>query len=357
MGTHVIAEAGVNHNGSLDMAFALIDAALGAGADCVKFQTFVPEEVMSRYAGKADYQKSATDPGESMLDMCRGLHLDAAAHRQLIAHCRDVGITFLSTPFDQPSVDLLIDELGCDRLKLPSGEITNLPLLFKAARTGARIILSTGMSILGEVERALAVLALGFIAPATRPSLAAAQEAFASSEGQAALKEKVTLLHCTTEYPSPFEDVNLRAMDTLATAFALPVGLSDHTKGIAVPLAAVARGAAMVEKHFTLDRALPGPDHQASLEPVELAAMVAGIRAVELALGDGLKRPAASERKNMAVARKCLVARTDIRAGEVFSEANLAIKRCGGPYSAELFWDWLGRSAKRDYSADQAICE
>lgn len=355
MSVTVIAEAGVNHNGSVDMALKMVDVAADCGADYVKFQTFVPEEVMSRYAGKADYQKTTTDPGESMLEMSRSFWLDAPAHHVILDHCKKRGVPFLSTPFDQPSVDLLVHDLGLSLIKIPSGEITNLPLLLKAARSGASIILSSGMSTLGEVERALSVLAFGFIDSASRPSLTACADAFAAAEGQAALKAKVTLMHCTTEYPSPYSDVNLRAMDTMAAAFGLPTGLSDHTPGVAVAIGAAARGAAMIEKHFTLDRTLPGPDHQASLEPAELAAMIAGVRAVEQALGDGIKRPAPSERKNMPIARKFLVARTAIKTGEPFSEANLAVKRCGGTLSAELYWDWLGRPAGRDYIEDEAV--
>ncbi|HSV29966.1 MAG TPA: N-acetylneuraminate synthase [Candidatus Omnitrophota bacterium] len=353
MAVTIIAEAGVNHNGDVAMALDLVDAAAAAGADAVKFQTFRAEAIISRNAAKADYQKRATDPGESQLDMVRRLELDEAAHRALIRRCADRRIAFLSTPFDPGSVELLA-RLGLDTLKIPSGEVTNPLLLLAAARSGRKVILSTGMCDLADVERALGVLAFGYLG-GERPGRDAFARAFASPEGKAALAAKVTILHCTTEYPAPFADVNLRAMDTLRDAFGLPVGLSDHTPGISVALAAAARGAAIVEKHFTLDRTLPGPDHKASLEPAELAAMVTGIREVEAALGSGVKAPAPSERANMAIARKCLVALAPVKAGEVFTEANLGAKRADGDISPDCYWDWLGRPANRDYDADQAI--
>lgn len=355
MPLEIIAEAGVNHNGREDMALGLIDAAKAAGADCVKFQTFVPSEVISRRAGKAEYQKQSTDPGESMLQMVTGLRLDLPTHHRLLKRCEEVGIAFLSSPFDLRSIALLVHELGCSRLKIPSGEVTNLPYLLAAARSGCSLVVSSGMSRLAEVEQALGALAFGYLEPEKAPSLAACAEAYVSVEGQQALRNKVTLLHCTTEYPTPFEDVNLRAVDTMRSAFGLPVGLSDHTPGIAIAMAAAAREAAVIEKHFTLDTSLPGPDHKASIEPDELTALVEGVRAVEAALGDGVKRPAPSEIKNISIARKCLVARTTIAAGEPFTEANLAVKRCAGPISPEFYWDWLGRAAGRDYEPDEAI--
>ncbi|HZS37724.1 MAG TPA: N-acetylneuraminate synthase [Polyangia bacterium] len=339
---HVIAEAGVNHNGSLDRALELIDQAARAGADSVKFQTFKSEHVISRRAPKAAYQEKTTGTGESQLDMVRKLELDAAAHRQLVARCRERGVQFLSTPFDVGSVALLT-ELGVPRLKLPSGEITNLLLLRAAAATGLPIILSTGMSTLGDIEAALAVLAAGWGAP------------FASDEGQRLLRERIILLHCTTEYPAPLEDVNLRAMETMRAAFGLPVGYSDHTDGIAVATAAVALGAVVIEKHFTLDRNLPGPDHKASLEPRELQAMIASIRAVEQALGHALKAPSPSEAKNVAIARKSLTAARAIRRGEPFTVENLTAKRPGSGISPMRFDEFLGRLAARDYEEDEPI--
>jgi len=269
----VIAEAGVNHDGSLDKARALVDVAASAGADIVKFQTFRADRIATRKVAKAEYQKRATASEESQHAMLQRLELDDAAHAALIAHCRARGIEFLSTPFDLPSLALLVGTHGLRRLKISSGDLTNGPLLLQAARSGGAIILSTGMAVLGEIEAALGVLAFGMAASGdATPNDAAFAEAYSSTEGQDALRERVTLLHCTSLYPAPAPAVNLRAMDTLRSAFGLPVGYSDHTIGITVALAAVARGAVVIEKHFTLDRSLPGPDHQASLEPDELAA-------------------------------------------------------------------------------------
>lgn len=351
----IIAEAGVNHNGSLDMALQLIDAAAEAGADAVKFQTFKSEAVISRFAVKAEYQAKTTGGDESQLEMVKKLELDGAAHRALVAHCAKRGIQFLSTPFDLQSVDLLVDELDVPMLKIPSGEITNAPLLLKIARTGKPVILSTGMSTLGDVEQALGVLAFGYTQLDARPFHNDFMQAYFSGDGQEALREKVTLLHCTTEYPAPVGEVNLRVMQTMSHAFGLPVGYSDHTEGITIPVAATALGATVIEKHFTLDRSLPGPDHKASLEPEELAQMVKAIRQVEVALGNGSKIPAPSERKNMAIARKSIVAARDIKAGEVLNEENLTTKRPGSGMSPLFYWDVMGASAQRDYQQDEAI--
>ncbi len=354
--TCIIAEAGVNHNGSLAMAKRLVEVAAEAGADVVKFQTFKAERLVSRTATKASYQLQTTDAGESQYEMIKSLELDEAAHEELIKHCAVCGIEFLSTPFDLESVDLLVDRLGLSRLKLPSGEITNAPLLIKAARSGKPVILSTGMCTLADVEAALEVLAFGYTRPLDEhPSPVAFREAFCSVEGRSALNDNVILLHCTTEYPAPFGDVNLRAMDTLRTAFALPVGFSDHTAGSSAAIAAVARGAVIIEKHFTLDRTLPGPDHKASLEPDELASMVHSIRNVEQTLGSGRKVPAPSEIKNIPVARKSLVAACAITKGERLTELNLAVKRAGDGISPLRYWDILGRIADRDYQPDETI--
>lgn len=353
--TYIIAEAGVNHNGSLDMAKQLIDVAVEAGANAVKFQTFNAEKLVNRSAPKAVYQTKTTDASESQFDMIKKLELDESAHRELIEHCRRQDIQFLSTPFDLGSVDLLYKTFDLPILKLPSGEITNAPLLLKAAQTGKPIILSTGMSTLGEIESALGVLAFGYSNPPEKPSIKAFQNAFNSETGQLILKEKVTLLHCTTEYPSPFEDVNLRAMDAIRSAFALPVGYSDHTPGIAISVAAVARGAGVIEKHFTLDRNLPGPDHKASLEPDELKLLVQSIRQVEISLGSGLKLPANSELKNVRIARKSLIAAKDIKKGEQFSEYNILVKRPGEGISPFHYWDLLGNVTHKDYLQDEII--
>lgn len=352
---YIIAEAGVNHNGSLDLARQLIDVAAAAGADAVKFQTFKAETLVSKQAAKADYQRQTTSADESQYEMIKKLELDAEAHRLLIDYCEKAGIQFLSTPFDLASVDLLVRTFDLAYIKIPSGEITNGPLLLKIAQTGKPVILSTGMSTLGEIEQALGVLAFGYLDSHESPSREAFQAAYRSSTGQKRLAACVRLLHCTTEYPAPFAEVNLRAMDTLRLAFGLPVGFSDHTPGIAVPIAAVARGAQIIEKHFTLDRSLPGPDHRASLEPKELQEMIRSIRQVEEALGEAIKAPSSSEMKNLAVARKCLVAKRNIAAGEVFTEANIAVKRPGNGISPFRFWEVLGRKALRDFIADEAI--
>lgn len=352
--TYIIAEAGVNHNGSLDMAKKLVEAAAEAGADAVKFQTFKADNLVSISAPKAEYQIRSTGIDESQHEMIRKLELNEAAHETLIEHCRACNIQFLSTPFDLESVALLVKRFNLPIIKIPSGDITNAPLMLKIAQTGKPVILSTGMSTLGEIEDALGVLAFGYLGN-NESSIAAFREAYCSAEGSATLNDKVTLLHCTTEYPAPFEEVNLKVMDTLRSAFGLPVGYSDHTEGIAVPIAAVARGAVVIEKHFTLDRTLPGPDHKASLEPTELKQMVAAIRVVEQALGSGRKHPTPSELKNMSVARKSLVSVCKIMAGEPFTADNLAVKRPGNGLSPMQYWDLLDRKASREISADEVI--
>lgn len=354
--TYIIAEAGVNHNGSLKRAIDMIECAVAAGANAVKFQTFKSEKVISKFAVKADYQKKTTGADESQLEMVKKLELDEAAHKELLAHCRERNIDFLSTPFDEESVDLLSEVLNIDKLKIPSGEITNGPLLLKASRTGLPLFVSTGMATLEEVKQALGVIAFGYTKPQTeKPSKEAFIEAYQSPKGQKALKDKVVLFHCTTEYPAPFSDVNLLAMNTLENTFGLPVGYSDHTPGIIIPVAAVARGAVVIEKHFTLDRNLPGPDHKASLEPDELKQMVHAIRDVEKALGTPIKAPAPSEIKNMQIARKSLVASQFIKAGEVFSSKNITVKRPGNGVSPMEFWAFQGKKAERDYEEDEVI--
>jgi len=352
----IIAEAGVNHDGSLAQARALVDAAVAAGADIVKFQTFRADRIATRQVGKAAYQKAGNGAAESQHAMLRRLELDEAAHADLVAYCGKCGIEFLSTPFDLPSVALLTGQHGLHRLKLSSGDLTNGPLLLAAARSGAAIILSTGMSTLGEIEAALGVLAFGMTAPRQLPACEAAfAEAYRSAAGQAALRQGVTLLHCTSEYPAAAETINLRAMATMAEAFGLPVGYSDHSEGIAVAIAAAARGASVIEKHFTLDRTLPGPDHKASLEPGDLAEMVAAIRTVEAALGSSRKAPAAGEVEMRTLARKRLVAARALRRGERFTAETLDCKRADGGVSAMRYWEALGRTADRDYAADEPI--
>lgn len=353
----IIAEAGVNHNGSLEMALQLVDAAASAGADAVKFQTFTADELVSKKAEKADYQKRETCEHETQWEMLKRLELREEDHVRLLAYCKERGIQFLSTPFDLESARLLINHLDLPLIKVSSGDLTNAPLLLKIAESGKNIILSTGMATLGEIELALGVLAFGYTQPTETPSFDAFRDAYHSDLGQQALKEKVVLLHCTTEYPAPYDEVNLRVLDTLSQAFQLPVGYSDHTEGIAVPIAAVARGAKVIEKHFTLDRNLPGPDHRASLEPHELKAMVEGIRQVEQAMGRSVKTPTLSEAKNMTVARKSLVAAKTIQKGDRFTVENLAVKRPGSGISPLYYWDWLGRVAACDYEEDEVVRE
>lgn len=327
----IIAEAGVNHNGDYDRAVAMIHAAKAAGADYVKFQTAVPELVISSVAPKAEYQKETTGAEESQLEMCRKIHLRLEDYAPLAEICREVGIGFMSTPFDLVSIDCLAP-LGMDYWKIPSGEITNLPYLRKIARKGGKVILSTGMSELCEVEAALEVL-----------------------EDNGIGRADVALLHCNTQYPTPMCDVNLRAMEQLAALHPGAVGYSDHTVGIEVPVAAVAMGAHIIEKHFTLDRNLPGPDHKASLEPAELASMVSAIRNIELAIGSGEKHVSDSERPNIVVARKSIVAATDIRKGDLLTENNITVKRPGNGISP-MKWDAvLGTAATRDFRADELI--
>ncbi|OHX34675.1 N-acetylneuraminate synthase [Methylomonas sp. LWB] len=351
---YIIAEAGVNHNGDLDTAIALIDAAVAAGADAVKFQTFKADKLVTGKAGKAAYQRETTDAGESQLAMLRKLELKYEFHVRLRDYCAEHGIEFLSTAFDFDSLAFLTGEIGVRQLKVPSGEITNGPFLLAHAATGKELVLSTGMATLGEVETALGVLAFGFLGW-QRPSLARFRQAYGCDAGQAALREKVTLLHCTSEYPTPLEHVQLRAMDTLAQAFGLRVGYSDHTEGLAVPIAAAARGAVLIEKHFTLDRGLQGPDHRVSLEPAELTQMVAAIRSVELALGGAGKIPQPIELQNRDVVRKSLVAAADIAIGEPFSVENLAAKRPGTGLSPMEYWRMLGQTSSRAYQVDDLI--
>lgn len=353
-GIFIIAEAGVNHNGSLDLAKKLVDAAFESGADAVKFQTFKAEKLAARSAPRAEYQKEATGKDGSQFEMLKSLELGQDDFAALAGHCLDTGIEFMSTPFDRESLALLLD-IGVSRLKVSSGEVANAPLLLDMAASGLPIILSTGMCSLGEVEAALGVLAFGLLKRDEKPSRSAFERAFLSSQGRDALREKITLLHCTTQYPCPFEEVNLLAMDTLAKAFGLRAGYSDHTPGIAVSIAAAARGAVVLEKHLTLDKGLPGPDHGASLEPDEFAAMVKAVREVEMALGSGVKKAGPSELMNRAVVRKSIVAAVKIRKGETFTEENLAVKRPGTGISPMRLYEVLGRKAVRDFGPDEVI--
>jgi N,N'-diacetyllegionaminate synthase len=331
MKTLIIAEAGVNHNGDIEVAKQLIAAAKAAGADIVKFQSFKTANLVTKTAEKATYQKGTTDADESQYAMIRKLELSRADHEVLIEECSRQGIGFFSTAFDTESFDMLV-EMGLDQVKIPSGELTNLPLLRYMTRLGIPVMLSTGMATLGEIEAALAVI-----------------------EQAGTPRHLITVLHCTTEYPAPMADVNLRAMLSMKAALGVEVGYSDHTQGIEIPVAAVALGARVIEKHFTLDRTLPGPDHQASIEPHELKAMVYAIRNVEVALGDGIKRPSPSELKNKPIARKSLVAIRAIKAGESFSPDNIGAKRPGTGVSPMRWDEVMGRSAPRDFSVDELI--
>ncbi len=356
--TLIIAEAGVNHNGDEKLAFQLVDKAYEAGADIVKFQTFKAKNLVTSQAEQAEYQITNTGKQESQLAMLSRLELSYEAHHELVAYCTKLGIEFLSTAFDSESLDFLVNDLKLTRLKIPSGEITNAPLVLEHARTGCDLIVSTGMATLADIEAVLGVIAFGYTAEKdAKPSVDAFQAAYFSEVGQQALKEKVTVLHCTTEYPAPLHDINLRAMDTISVAFGLPVGYSDHSEGIVVPIAAVARGALIIEKHFTLDKTMDGPDHKASLEPSELKAMVQGIRAVELTLGDGIKGPRPSEIKNKSVARKSVVAARDIAKGSVIEPADITIKRPGSGISPYRYWDLQGITASKDYNAGDLILE
>lgn len=356
--TYIIAEAGVNHNGSEELAIKLIDAAHKAGANAVKFQTFKAAKSITVQAVQADYQVTNTGKKESQLEMVSRLELSYEAHHRLIEHCNNLGIEFLSTAFDYESLSFLVDDIGLKTLKIASGELTNAPFVLKHAQSGCKLIVSTGMATLGEVEMALSVIAFGLTHPKNNhPKEHDFIVAYSSINGQQALKEKVTLLHCTTEYPAPVEDINLAAMDTMREAFKLPVGYSDHSQGISIPIAAVARSACLVEKHFTLDRTMEGPDHKASLEPDELALMVSSIRNIEKAIGNGLKKPQLSEIKNKAIARKSLVAACEIPQGTVFTEEHFAIKRPGTGMSPYNYWRLLGTRATKNYSPDQLIFE
>ena len=331
MKTFIIAEAGVNHNGSMKLAMKLVDVAVEAGVDAVKFQTFRAERMISKFARKAEYQCNTSGKSETQLEMVKRLELDVTEHEELMGYCRGKGIMFLSTPFDLESIELL-NGIGVEIFKIPSGEITNLPYLRRIGELKRKKILSTGMAEMGEIENALDIL----------------QEAGTP-------KDSIVVLHCNTEYPTPMEDVNLKAMLTIRDTFGVNVGYSDHTPGIEVPIAAVALGATVIEKHFTLDKNMDGPDHSASLDRVELERMVTAIRNIEKAMGDGSKRPSSSELKNMPVVRKSLVAARDIKKGDMFTEDNVTIKRPGTGISP-MEWDSIiGGKAIRDFNEDELI--
>jgi N,N'-diacetyllegionaminate synthase len=329
--TLIIAEAGVNHNGSIELAFELIDAARDAGADVVKFQTFKAENLVTRSAAKADYQLGTTDSKETQFEMLKKLELSDDIHLKLISRCKEKGIRFSSTGFDASSVNLLV-ELGVDFLKVPSGEITNLPYLRRVGSKGLPIILSTGMSTMQEVASALQIL-----------------------EKAGTDRSSVTVLHCNTQYPTAMEDVNLRAMLSMENELGVKVGYSDHTLGIEIPIAAVAMGATVIEKHFTLDRTMEGPDHAASLEPGELKQMVKSIRNIEKAIGDGVKKPSKSEEKNISIVRKSIVASKEINVGDKFTSDNLGVKRPGTGISPMQWDELVGKVASKNFNPDELI--
>lgn len=356
--TLIIAEAGVNHNGNPELARELIKAASDAGADIVKFQTFKADKLVTKEAQQANYQTENTGKKESQYDMLKRLELPPELHYELVTYCNKLGIEFLSTAFDDESLSFLVNDLGLKRLKVPSGEITNAPFLLAHARTQCDLVVSTGMATLAEIETALAIIAFGYLDKTTeKPALTDFEAAYASSEGQRVLQDKVTILHCTTEYPAPFDEINLNAMDTIHQAFKLPVGYSDHSDGIIIPIAAAAKGARIIEKHFTLDRHLEGPDHKASLEPEQLKQMVTSIRTVEKALGDGIKRPTKSEINNKPIARRSLVAARRLKAGQVITKEDIAVKRPGGGLSPIYYWHIQGKICKQNYEAGELIFE
>lgn len=329
MSVYIIAEAGVNHNGSIELAKKMVDKAKESGADCIKFQTFISKNIVSKIASKAEYQKQQTDSNESQLEMLSKLELSFDNFIELKEYCDLRGIEFFSTAFDFDSIDFL-NSLDMRIWKIPSGDITNLPYLIKIARLNKPIILSTGMSTMKDIEAALSVL---------------------RNNGAS----EITILHCTTEYPTPYEDVNLKAINTIKNEFKVPVGYSDHTKGIEIPIAAVAMGATVIEKHFTLDRNMEGPDHKASLEPDELKAMVRAIQNIEIAMGSADKKPAESEKKNMDIARKSIIARCTVKKGGVFTEENITVKRPGNGISPMQWFEVIGQIAGRDFEEDELI--
>lgn len=325
----IIAEAGVNHNGDIEVAKKMIDVASESGVDAIKFQSFKAENLVCKNAEKAEYQKQTTDSEETQFEMIKKLELDQSKHEELIKYCNEKGVMFLSSPFDLESIDLL-NSLGVEIFKIPSGEIENVPYLEKIGQLNKKVILSTGMCSLADIEFAINIL---------------------KNSGT----NDVTVLHCNTEYPTPMKDVNLSAMNTIKEAFKIKVGYSDHTKGIEVPIAAVALGAEVIEKHFTIDKQMEGPDHRASLDPAELKAMVKSIRNIEVALGDGVKKPSSSETKNIGIVRKSIVAGRRINKGEIFTEENITVKRPGNGVSPKMWHEIIGETALKDYCEDELI--
>ena len=354
--TFIIAEAGVNHNGSIDLARSLIDAAVAAKADAVKFQSFVASSIVTTSAKKAEYQIAQTGSQESQLEMLQRLELSHAQQRELFEYCKTYGIQFLSTPFDSHSLQFLVSDLELSTIKIGSGELTNAPFLLEVARCTDQLILSTGMSTIDEIELALGVIAFGMTTDKTsKPSTAACGNALSSDAGRHALNQRVTLLHCTTDYPTSPIDINLRAMVTLREKFDCAVGLSDHSVGTHIAVGAVAMGATVIEKHLTTSRDLVGPDHRASLEPDEFKRLVANIRDIEIAFGNAEKNPTANEKKMQQVVRRSIVASRSIKAGEIFSLENIVVKRPGTGQSPFKYWDLLGTKSTRDIAENELI--
>jgi N-acetylneuraminate synthase len=351
---YVIAEAGVNHNGSFALACELIDQAADAGANAIKFQTFNAKKLVSHLAPKADYQRRTTAAGETQFEMLSKLELPREWHHKLKNQAHERGIEFLSTAFDEDSLDFL-ETLDMPFYKVPSGELTNGPLLWKFARQRRPLVVSTGMATLSEVELALAVISHAFNTDAEPAHVDEIWQGWSRPDWRQSLQDQITLLHCTSQYPTPMHEVNLKAMDTLLHAFNLPVGYSDHTSGILIPLIAVARGAVLIEKHFTLDRTMPGPDHQASLEPNELELMIQEIRTIEVALGDGAKCPTVSEWNTRKAARQQVIVTRDTRQGECFAREDLSTARCGNGLPPSELWGLVGQPALREYVASEPL--
>lgn len=354
---YIIAEVGVNHNGSLKLAKELVLVAKEAGADAVKFQTFKAENLVTKEARQADYQVENLGEATSQYAMLKKLELTFDEFVELHAFCKEQNIAFLSTPFDFESVDFLLDQLAMPTVKIPSGELTNAPFIHYIATKQRPLILSTGMAIVEEIHEALAFIAYGLAYPQQTVNIAEVQEFYKMPAAKELLQKYVTVLHCTTQYPAPISSINLKAMNEMRETFQVPIGFSDHSEGIVIPIGAAAMGATVIEKHFTLDKKMEGPDHVASLNPKELKAMVQGIREIEEALGDGVKEPTAVELQNRQPARKSLVAKKAIQAGEVFSHTNLTVKRPGNGIAPSQYWVYIGKAASKSYAEDAMIDE
>ena len=356
MNSSIIAEAGVNHNGSLDLAIEMVNVAAETGADVVKFQSFDANSLVTKAAPKAEYQKATTSASESQFQMLQRLELDGASTKRVARECEVANIEFMSSAFDENNLAFLRDEIGVSRLKIPSGELTNAPLCLLHAKSELPLLLSTGMATLGEIERILGVIAFGYIAGSgEKPCLQGFKAAYRSDDGQQAIQQRVTLLHCTSEYPAPPKSVNLSNINTLHSTFSLPVGYSDHSEGVEIPIAAMALGATIIEKHFTLDKAMEGPDHSASADPSELNRLVCAREVLAHALGSHIRRPSDAELANARVVRKSIVAKSLIKIGEQFSPDNLTMKRPGTGKPPHLYWELLGTKAERNYEPDEQI--